>query len=514
LKLPGIKSNRNARNITDELLQAELEADFALLRKAQAVNVLQIELKLRSEVIYTYWTYFKNYELALEQCDTLYMMLKDISHDDIPEKPIYSLQIADVYYFFKDYPKAISYYEEILKEKENVRYQWYVQGARNNLGLCYRYGFNALDRSDSCFRAILQTKYIRPNDEAGRYNWDGIAEGNIGYNMFLRKDYEQAIPLLKSSLSKMLKFGDYSYAMGTAISLSTIYLEKGNPAESGRYINLANDCYHKQPLKESKTRLYEVMSKYYSVTGNSRLTVVYMDSMLTENKRLEDEFNALQIVRVEQRKHLSEQKLIEGQLFVEKIRSERNRRILTIVVTGSALLGLVLLLYLILYNKKRAAYRELVRLSQEWAQTTNEQRTLSGHDTGENIKTGNKKTGTEELITKTDVVLFEQLEKFLHAEQVYAEPTITIDDLADRMKVNKTYLSRAINRCSKKHFNTYINEFRIKEAIRLLSNDSNRYTLEGIGFEVGFEERRSFYNAFKKTTGLSPSDFRKNLQKN
>jgi YesN/AraC family two-component response regulator len=96
---------------------------------------------------------------------------------------------------------------------------------------------------------------------------------------------------------------------------------------------------------------------------------------------------------------------------------------------------------------------------------------------------------------------------------VYAKPTITIDDLADRMKVNKTYLSRAINRCSKKHFNAYINEFRIKEAIRLISSDSNRYTLEGIGFEVGFEERRSFYNAFKKITGLSPSDFRKNLQK-
>jgi AraC-like DNA-binding protein len=46
----------------------------------------------------------------------------------------------------------------------------------------------------------------------------------------------------------------------------------------------------------------------------------------------------------------------------------------------------------------------------------------------------------------------------------------------------------------------------------MISNDSIRLSLEGIAFEVGFNDRRSFYNAFKKQNGLSPSEFRNSLR--
>ena len=59
-----------------------------------------------------------------------------------------------------------------------------------------------------------------------------------------------------------------------------------------------------------------------------------------------------------------------------------------------------------------------------------------------------------------------------------------------RMKINRTYLSRAINNCSGKNFNVYINEFRIKEAIKLMSADDKKFSLEGFAFETGFNERK------------------------
>jgi AraC-like DNA-binding protein len=44
--------------------------------------------------------------------------------------------------------------------------------------------------------------------------------------------------------------------------------------------------------------------------------------------------------------------------------------------------------------------------------------------------------------------------------------------------------------------------------MRMLAGSNNDYlTVEGIAFEAGFADRRSFYRVFKKYTGLSPSDF-------
>jgi tetratricopeptide (TPR) repeat protein len=350
---------------SDELLAYE----FELLKKAQKEGVVQIELMVRSEIIRDYHV-FMNHELSIEHCEIQAKRLETISSADIPDKARYYIQIGNRYYDFKDYPKAISFYEKALNETATATNQFEQQGARNNMGLCYRYGFNDFERSDSCFYAIVQTTYLNPKDEERRSNWDGIAEGNIAYNMLLREEYDAAIPLLNSSLEKVLKYGENWYAAGVVLHLANIYLKKGNPTEAKRYIDMAIGYYSRETDKS--TYLYETLSKYYTMTGNATRSIAYMDSMQKENKRREDEFNAQQIMRVEQRKHLSEQALKDEQIKVEQIRSDGYRRSLTIVVAGSMLLGLVLLLYLILYNKKRAAYRELVRRSQEWAQTTNE----------------------------------------------------------------------------------------------------------------------------------------------
>ena len=90
-------------------------------------------------------------------------------------------------------------------EKETIFNQGYRLGTLNGMGLSYRYGFNDYERSDSYFRAILQTKYFCPEHELQRDKWDGVAEGNIGRNMMLRGEYDKAIPLFKSSMVKMLQ---------------------------------------------------------------------------------------------------------------------------------------------------------------------------------------------------------------------------------------------------------------------------------------------------------------------
>ncbi|MDR0794645.1 MAG: hypothetical protein LBE79_01105, partial [Tannerella sp.] len=69
-------------------------------------------------------------------------------------------------------------------------------------GLIWRYATNDLDRSDHFFRSIIQASeqvngFLLLNNPSPVI-WTGIAEGNLGRNLLLRDEYEQAIPLLKN----------------------------------------------------------------------------------------------------------------------------------------------------------------------------------------------------------------------------------------------------------------------------------------------------------------------------
>jgi len=61
---------------------------------------------------------------------------------------------------------------------------------------------------------------------------------------------------------------------------------------------------------------------------------------------------------------------------------------------------------------------------------------------------------------------------------------------------------------------SFINEFRINEAMRLLSKPENKkYTIETISRKVGFNSISAFNSAFKKTSNVTPSFFIKSLNK-
>jgi len=55
-------------------------------------------------------------------------------------------------------------------------------------------------------------------------------------------------------------------------------------------------------------------------------------------------------------------------------------------------------------------------------------------------------------------------------------------------------------------------KYRVEEAIRILSDDKkNKKTIEEISEMVGYNSKTAFNNAFKKLTGITPSEFRKSI---
>ena len=471
-----------------------------LLDKTQKAKTLPIELLVRWQLIEFRFNKVKKYELAFHECTIQDRILRTVTSEDIPEKEQFYLQIANNYYFFKDYPTAIVYFKKILEEKETVYNQTPKQSARNGLGLSYLYT-NHLDSAEQYFQAIKQVIYLNAKNEFYHDIFDAIAEGNIGAIMLLRGENNQALLLFESSLTKALNFDDNPFAASRAVDLADIYLKKDNLSEAKRYIDLAISLRNKTKTPRNNDLFYKVLSNYYAATGDANQSIVYMDLMLEEITRNKEEFNAILLLRMTQTESLMRQSELEQE---KEKRRQLQIRLMLISVGFIGITGLLGWVF-VLYRKRSAAYRALVRKSQEWAQTT--------HEFIKETAGNSREKETLQPISEIDRQLFEQMQQMVQKEHLYRNTMLSVEEIAHRLKVNRTYLSRAINHCTGNNFNVYINEYRIKEAVRLMSDDSEKFSLEGFAYEVGFNDRKTFYVAFKKFTGLSPSVFRSNLLK-
>jgi AraC-like DNA-binding protein len=91
-------------------------------------------------------------------------------------------------------------------------------------------------------------------------------------------------------------------------------------------------------------------------------------------------------------------------------------------------------------------------------------------------------------------------------EKTYLNPDIDASTLASELGISVHYLSQVLSQEMQTTFYSYINGARIEAAKEALK--TSEHTVLDIALSVGFNTRSSFYNAFKKSTGVTPSKFR------
>lgn len=99
------------------------------------------------------------------------------------------------------------------------------------------------------------------------------------------------------------------------------------------------------------------------------------------------------------------------------------------------------------------------------------------------------------------------LELHLQQDKPYLDSDLTIDQLAQSVNVTPKILSQVINQSYGKHFFEWINEYRIREAQKMLIERPQATVLE-ILYQCGYNSKSSFNNFFKRITGTTPSKFR------
>lgn len=128
------------------------------------------------------------------------------------------------------------------------------------------------------------------------------------------------------------------------------------------------------------------------------------------------------------------------------------------------------------------------------------------HQLVQNMLENDEEEGEDEISEQIS-----NLKKYMDKEEPFLNSSLTIHNLANQMNIPYRDLSVLINHHLKQHFFDFVNGYRIEKAKTILKNPSNqKLTVLEVLYDVGFNSKSSFNTEFKKQTGLTPTQFRKN----
>jgi ligand-binding sensor domain-containing protein/AraC-like DNA-binding protein len=98
----------------------------------------------------------------------------------------------------------------------------------------------------------------------------------------------------------------------------------------------------------------------------------------------------------------------------------------------------------------------------------------------------------------------------MEIEKAYHDENISLRSLAKKLSIPYYQLSQVLNEELGQNFSDYINFHRVEEAKEILADPKKKdLKIDAVASEVGYNTRVAFYRVFKKSTNMTPSQYRK-----
>lgn len=106
-----------------------------------------------------------------------------------------------------------------------------------------------------------------------------------------------------------------------------------------------------------------------------------------------------------------------------------------------------------------------------------------------------------------------KLNRVMTKDKVYLNPELTLNELSELLEVKLPELSGFINNNLGKNFNDFVNDYRVVEFKKLVrSADTDpRATVMELAYKAGFNSKASFNRIFKESTGLTPTQYKREV---
>jgi AraC-like DNA-binding protein len=128
-----------------------------------------------------------------------------------------------------------------------------------------------------------------------------------------------------------------------------------------------------------------------------------------------------------------------------------------------------------------------------------------------NITTKKEKEATYRSLVSPDLMdkLQEKILDIVVIQKKYRDKNYSAKRLAMDLGTNTRYISAVVNVRFHMNYTSFINKYRIEEAMSLLVDKRyQKLNMEEISDMVGFANRQSFYASFYKLKGITPREYR------
>jgi len=99
--------------------------------------------------------------------------------------------------------------------------------------------------------------------------------------------------------------------------------------------------------------------------------------------------------------------------------------------------------------------------------------------------------------------------EYMEKNKPYLDNELKLLTLAKELDIAPHHLSQVINEHLNLNFFDFVNQYRVEEAKKELTKGLDNRTLIALAFDVGFNNKASFNNYFKKYTGMTPTHYLK-----
>ena len=103
------------------------------------------------------------------------------------------------------------------------------------------------------------------------------------------------------------------------------------------------------------------------------------------------------------------------------------------------------------------------------------------------------------------------LRDLMEDRQAYRQEDLTLAMLADELEISAHQLSEYLNHQLNVNFAGYVNEYRVRAAEKLLGDEPGK-TILSVAYDVGFNSKTAFNDAFMRHRKMSPGQYRKTLK--
>lgn len=435
-------------------------------------------------------------------------------------------RIGVLYCRFKDYEQAAIFFSRGYKSAEE----------RNDDNEAYRFACYLMNtycqtgdlKSARRYFAIL--KDIVPSDKAEKEYYDLYSEGTLAY---AEKQYARAIRCYNEAQRCAARNGmkdEYSMSLYAVIAESYVGLDKPDTA-----IVIAT-LLMEEALKSGNTNqlgyTYEVLSKAYGEKGDSVLMKHYRNLSVT----LEDSIYNLRNFNKARSKYSSIERRITDR-HISFLNDRITRQVL--IIMAFVVLTLILVVAIVMVIRSninlRTAHRALMDKNADLMREQQNSRYLrdqyiksigiaddvaKADDNSGNIHdeaAGNNTDETGDTQTEPKMsdaqtaLMIQRIMAVLDDVDIISRQDFTLQMLANMIESNTSYVSWAINSTYGKNFKSLLNEARIREVTRRIS-DTEHYghlTIQAIAQSVGYNSQTNFIKTFKRIIGMTPSMYQK-----